>query len=165
MLIMGIDPGTVVTGYAVIRREAVRCSAVDYGNIRPPNKEKLSQRYALIYQGVDQLLRRFRPDVVAVETQFVAKNPQSSLKLGMARGMILLAATQQGIPVFEYSPCRAKQAVTGNGRASKQQVQGMVTQLLGLSAIPESEDTADALAIALCHAQACDYHHLIGEIL
>lgn len=162
---MGIDPGTVVTGYAILRREAGASQAVDYGCIRPPSAERLSQRYALIYEAVDHLCLRFRPDAVAVETQFVAKNPQSALKLGMARGMVLLAATRLKIPVFEYTPCRAKQAVTGNGRASKHQVQAMVARLLSLASLPEPDDVADALAIALCHAHACDYAHLVGEVL
>jgi crossover junction endodeoxyribonuclease RuvC len=162
---MGIDPGTVVTGYAILRREAGASVAVDYGCIRPPSAELLSRRYALIFEAVDHLCHRFRPDAVAVETQFVAKNPQSALKLGMARGMVLLAATRLKIPVFEYTPSRAKQAVTGNGRASKPQVQAMVARLLSLAQLPEPDDVADALAIALCHAHACDHAHLVGEVL
>jgi crossover junction endodeoxyribonuclease RuvC len=129
MLIMGIDPGTIITGYALVRRQGSQILPVDYGCIKPPAREKLSQRYALIYEAVEQLILLHRPDALAVETQFVAKNPQAALKLGMAKGMVVLAATRHKIPVFEYTPCKAKQA------------------------------------IAMCHAHACDHHHLVGEVL
>ena len=152
--VLGIDPGTRITGYGVIIQEGSAFRALDYGCIRPPTKARLSERYLVLYNGIQSLLEQFSPDCLAVETQFVQKNAQSAIKLGMARGMAILAATQKGIPVYEYTPSKAKKAVVGNGRASKEQVQGMMRRLLNLDSIPEPEDAADALALALCHLQA-----------
>lgn len=156
MKIIGIDPGTRITGYGVISVTGNRYQAVDFGCIRPPASLRLSARYHIIYDGVCALLDDFRPDALAVETQFMQKNVQSALKLGMARGMIILAAEQRSIPIFEYTPSKAKLAVVGTGRASKEQVQAMIQRLLVLSQAPTPEDAADALALAICHAQQ---HH------
>lgn len=152
--ILGIDPGTRVTGFGLILVDERRCfSAIDYGCIRPPAAELLSQRYKILYKAIEALIEKYQPDAVVVETQYIHKNPQSGIKLGMARGMVVLAATLREIPIFEYAPSRAKQAVVGTGRASKQQVQAMVQRLLSLSKRPEPEDAADALALAICHGQ------------
>lgn len=151
-IILGIDPGTRVTGYGVIslnERRVLAC--IDYGCIRPPVSKTAPQKYRIIFESMNKLLDQFSPDSVVVETQFVNKNPQSAIKLGMARGMVILAAALREIPLFEYAPTRAKQAVVGNGRASKQQVQAMVKNLLGLKVVPSPEDAADALALAICH--------------
>lgn len=152
--VLGIDPGTQVTGYGVVVRKGNRLITSDFGCIRPPKNAPLSERYHIIHQGLCVLLEKHQPEAVSVETQYVARNPQSALKLGMARGMVLLAATQHGIPVYEYSPSKAKLAVVGNGRASKAQIQAMVQTLLQLSELPKPEDAADALALAICHLQA-----------
>jgi len=163
--ILGIDPGTVVTGWGVISLSGRCWQAVDYGTVRPPREQLLSARYHWIYQRVLELIEQHRPGALVVETQYVAKNPQSALKLGMARGTILIAAVQAAVPVFEYSPSRAKQAVTGRGQASKEQVQAMMRCLLNLDAPIESADAADALALALCHAQAQQSYQLLGELI
>jgi len=152
-LILGIDPGTIVSGYGLIKVVGRNYEAVDYGCIRPPANNKISDRYLIIFNGVEELLERYRPDVVVVETQYVHKNVQSAIKLGMARGVAMIAAKRRGIPVFEYGPTKAKRAVVGNGAASKSQVQGMVTMLLGLKELATPHDAADALALAICHAQ------------
>ncbi len=153
-IILGIDPGTCVTGFGLIEvQEGRRFSVVDYGCIRPPASKPLSERYRIIYQAVDELLKKYSPEALSVETQYISKNPQSGIKLGMARGVIVLAASLREIPIFEYAPSRAKRAVVGTGRASKEQVQGMVQRLLSLSKPPEPEDAADALALAICHGQ------------
>lgn len=153
-LILGIDPGTRVTGYGLVRvDERRRFSVVDYGCIRPPAAESLTIRYRIIYRAVEELIVKYNPEAVAVETQYIHKNSQSGIKLGMARGVVLLAASLREIPVFEYAPSRAKKAVVGVGSASKQQVRGMVQRLLSLSRLPEPEDAADALALAICHGQ------------
>jgi crossover junction endodeoxyribonuclease RuvC len=149
--ILGIDPGTSITGYGVIAYHPNQADVIDFGCIRPPSKRKLSERYLIIYEGLSEMMDRYKPTAVAIETQFVAKNPQSAIKLGMARGMAVLAATQRSIAVYEYAPKRAKQAVVGHGSASKSQVQIMIQRLLRLSHLPEPEDAADALALALCH--------------
>ncbi|HRD55848.1 MAG TPA: crossover junction endodeoxyribonuclease RuvC [Parachlamydiaceae bacterium] len=152
MLILGIDPGTLVTGYGLVSAKDHHFSAIDYGCIRPSLKDKLTDRYLYIYNGIKELLEKYQPDALVVETQFVNKNPQSAIKLGMARGIIILAAKKRGISVFEYAPTKIKLAVAGKGKASKFEVQRMVQLLLKLSALPEPEDAADALAAAICHA-------------
>lgn len=161
-IILGIDPGTVKTGYGLIRVEDGQLQTIDYGVIRPPAKQKLTDRYLIIYEGIDHLIERHEPQILVVETQFVHKNPSSALKLGMARGIAIIAAKKKQMQVFEYAPTRAKLAVVGNGRASKFQVQGMMQRLLNLATLPP-EDAADALALALCHAQSCKYRYAYGE--
>lgn len=162
MIILGIDPGTLITGYGVIQSKSSRWNAIDFGCIKPPVKLKIGDRYLIIFEGIDALLEQYQPDAVVVETQFVKVNVQSAIKLGMARGIALLAAKRRGIQVFEYSPTRAKRAVVGKGHASKLQVQHMIRNILELDSLPEPEDAADALSLALCHAHAYPYHHLIG---
>ncbi len=130
-------------------------SPIDYGCISPPVKEPLSYRYKVIFEAILSLLEKYQPDAMAVETQYIAKNPQSVMKLGMAKGMAVLAASLRDIPVFEYAPSRAKKSVVGSGRASKVQVQAMVGRLLRLPKPPHPEDAADALALAICHGNTC----------
>lgn len=159
MIIIGIDPGTLITGYGLIRVHNNCYSPIDYGCIRPPANLNLTDRYLILFNSLEVLLEKYQPHAFVIETQFVKKNVQSSLKLGMARGVLLIAAKRRDIAVFEYAPTKAKQAVVGTGRASKQQVQGMVQRLLNLTKIPEPEDAADALALAICHANTlrfCD---------
>lgn len=153
-IVMGIDPGTRITGYGIILRNGNKNEVLDYGCIRPPPNLRLSDRYLVIYQGVERLLELHRPEALVVETQFVQKNAQSAIKLGMARGVIIVAARKKGIPVYEYSPAKTKASVVGNGRASKSQVQYMVQHLLNLPQLPFPQDAADALSLALCHLQA-----------
>jgi crossover junction endodeoxyribonuclease RuvC len=160
VIILGIDPGTMVTGFGIISVAGSKFSAVDYGCIRPPAKLKLSDRYLVIFDALEALLEKYKPDAFVVETQYVDKNVQSAIKLGMARGIAIIAAKKKGIPVFEYAPSKAKNAVVGNGSASKTQVQKMVQLLLNLSELPEPEDAADALALAICHANGLRYSQL-----
>lgn len=163
-IILAIDPGTRVSGYGLIHVRGGKYVPLDYGCIRPPPKNKLSDRYLVIFNSVEELIQKYSPTVVVVELQFVYKNPQSALKLGMARGCILIAARKNGLLVFEYAPTVAKRAVTGTGRASKHQVQKMVQNLLQLKVAPEPEDAADALALAICHAQAAPHLRQKNEI-
>lgn len=159
-IILGIDPGTQITGYGIIvLNEKRQFSAIDYGCIRPPASQPLSMRYKTIFNALQILMDRYKPEAVAVETQYIHRNPQSGnpqsiLKLGMAKGMAVLAAALLEIPIFEYAPSRAKRAVVGHGNASKAQVQAMVQALLSLPQLPYPEDAADALALAICHGQA-----------
>lgn len=163
MIIIGIDPGTLITGYGIIDVSGDGSyKAMDYGCIKPPPSMKITDRYLIIYNSLEELLKTHQPDVLVVETQYMQKNAQSAIKLGMARGMAILAAKKRGIPVFEYAPSRAKRAVVGRGQASKYQVQSMVKALLNLPHLPEPEDAADALALALCHAQAQRFNHIVG---
>lgn len=152
MIIIGIDPGTITTGYGVLKVENNHYTILDFGTICPPPSHKLSDRYLIIFQCLDTLLAKFSPEILVVETQYVHKNVQSAIKLGMARGVAMVAGKLRGLKVFQYAPSEAKKAVTGNGNASKQQVQQMIKYLLNLETVPP-EDAADALALAVCYAQ------------
>ncbi|HSX38572.1 MAG TPA: crossover junction endodeoxyribonuclease RuvC [Chlamydiales bacterium] len=147
--ILGIDPGTRITGYGIIR---LPLEPIDFGCIRPPFQLPLEERYHILFNAVEALIGQHQPDFIAVESQFVLKNAQSAIKLGMAKGMVLLAGARAKIPVSEYAPKKAKLAVVGTGRASKSLVQKMIQSLLRLPVLPEPEDAADALALAICHA-------------
>lgn len=153
-IIIGIDPGTIVTGYGIIENTGSGYRAIDYGCIRPPAKYALADRYHILFESLEALLEKHKPHVLAVETQYVKINVQSAIKLGMARGMAILAAKRKGLEVYEYAPTVAKRAVVGHGGASKQQVVRMVQNLLCLKIPPHPEDAADALALAICHAHA-----------
>lgn len=162
LIILGIDPGTTVTGYGLIKFNLQQLTLIDYGSIRPPAKFKLSDRYLVIFDAMLELLDRYSPQDVAVETQYVKHNPQSAIKLGMARGVVIVAAKKSGKRIFEYAPSKAKLAVTGLGNASKYQIQGMMQRLFHLQKeIPE--DAADALAIAICHSHALQTARVFGE--
>lgn len=152
MLILGVDPGTRITGYGLIRLNGRDYETIDFGCIRPPVNCITHERYLTIFDAIEHLLEKYSPDVVAVETQFFHKNAQSAMKLGMARCAAMLAAMKRGIKVYEYAPRKAKLAVVGYGGASKLQVQKMIQVLLKLKEMPEPEDAADALALAICHA-------------
>ena len=151
--ILGIDPGTRITGWGIIETIHNRFELIDYGTIKPKAKET-AEIYYQIFDGVEKLITQYSPDALSVETQFVHKNIQSAIKLGMARGSILVAAAKNSLPIFEYAPTKAKQAVTGNGSASKFQVAQMTKILLNLKELPSSEDASDALALAIAHANA-----------
>lgn len=152
IIVLGIDPGTCITGYGLISLYLGKIEPVDYGCIRPPVKLPLHERYRIIFEATEQLIQKHHPSVMAIETQFVLKNAQSAIKLGMARGMAVLAAARAKLELHEYAPKRAKQAIVGNGAASKAQVGRMIGALLRLREIPEPEDAADALALAICYA-------------
>lgn len=160
-VILGVDPGTVVTGYGVIKLVGGKLFPLDYGAIRPPAKGQVEEKYLAIFEGIEDLAQRFSPDALSVETQFVHKNIQSAIKLGMARGVVMVAAAKKGVAVHHYAPTKAKLAVVGNGKASKAQVQFMIRHLLGLKCDPQPEDAADALALAVCHAN----HLMSGKCL
>lgn len=151
-LILGIDPGTAVTGYGVVAKEGgAAVSLVECGVVRTSSGEPLAVRIREIYEGVSALIGRYEPSVVVVEDVFFGKNVQSALKLGHARGAILLAAALGDIPIAEYSPREIKKAVVGNGNATKDQVGFMVQQQLRLKTPPSPADAADGVAAALCH--------------
>lgn len=150
--ILGIDPGSRITGYGVIDIDGNRVVYVDSGCIRI-NAEELPERLKIIFDGVGEIIRMHTPEMMAIEQVFMHRNADSALKLGQARGVAICAGVQHELPVSEYAPRLVKQAVVGTGSASKEQVQHMVCRLLGLSETPQA-DAADALAIALCHAHS-----------
>jgi crossover junction endodeoxyribonuclease RuvC len=149
--IFGIDPGSERTGYGCIELIASRHHLVIYGSLSAPARATFPEKLQHIHRGLGALLATHRPDCVAVETIFYSRNVRSALKLGEARGIALLAASEAGLPVVEYAPAEIKRAVVGYGRAEKHQVQQMIKLLLGLEAPPSPHDAADALAVAICH--------------
>lgn len=152
MIVLGVDPGTANTGYGIIARDGNRLRPIDHGHLETLAGRPLAERLLTIHQGILELIDEHRPDVVGVESLYFNKNVQSALAVGQARGVVLLAAAQRGIPVVEVNPNEVKVAVTGYGRADKGQVQRMVQALLGLAEIPRPDHAADALAVAICTA-------------
>lgn len=154
MVIIGIDPGTALTGYGVIELSAGELLYRTHGVIKTPAKVPLPMRLKSIDDTLQQLFETYGPDVVAVEQLFFSRNVSSALSVGHARGVVLLGAAQYGAGVVEYTPLQVKQAVSGEGRASKSQVAFMVRVLLSMDQTPTPDDAADALAIAICHAHS-----------
>ena len=152
MIILGVDPGTNITGYGLIEYTNNKFRRISHGIIRLPSKKSLSQKLEIIYNELDKLLKTYKPDEFVIETAFYGKNVQSVLKIGYARGVSLLAAIHNKVPTNEYSPREIKKAVVGKGAASKQQVNYMVMTILNSKKIKFKPDESDALAIALCHA-------------
>lgn len=155
MLVLGVDPGTAVTGYGVVRADlAGSFTLVECGVIRTRARDALPVRLQEIYEGVTELIQTHRPDALSVEDVFYAHNVRTTVVLGHARGVILLAAQQAGIDIFEYPPSVIKKAVAGTGAATKSQVQFMLTRLLRLKSVPQPSDAADGVAAALTYAMS-----------
>jgi crossover junction endodeoxyribonuclease RuvC len=150
--IFGIDPGSDRTGYGCVESDGSRHHLLTCGAVTSPSGAPFPERLLRIFDGLAALLEQHRPECVAIEDVFHARNVRSALTLGQARGVALLAATRTGVPVAAYAPAEIKRAVVGYGRADKQQVQRMIALLLGLGAPPTPHDAADALAVAICHA-------------
>ncbi len=165
MRVMGIDPGSIKSGYGVVDMVGQQLMMIAFGVIKTPPKSLLPERLLTISDRLRALIEQYQPDVVAVEDVFFAQNATSALKLGQSRGAILLTAAQAGLDVAEYSPLEVKQAVVGYGRADKVQVQHMVKTLLGLQEIPRPDDAADALAIAICHHHSAKVRRQIEQQL
>jgi crossover junction endodeoxyribonuclease RuvC len=151
MIILGVDPGTLFTGYAVIDSSSGRLKVLDCNVIKNPSTNSLPFRLKLIYDTLVKVINKFKPDEFAIETAYYGKNVQSTLKLGHARGVSILAAVNKQIPTTEYSPREVKKSVVGVGSASKEQVKYMVCQILGIKSSKAVFDLYDALAVALCH--------------
>lgn len=150
-VILGIDPGIAITGYGIIVDNEGEAQARAYGAILTPADEPLPARLARLYKQLCDLIAHHRPTAVAVEELFFARNARTALTVGHARGVVLLAVAQAGLPLYQYKPAEVKLAVTGYGGADKRQIQEMVRLLLGLETVPQPDDAADALALALCH--------------
>ena len=153
LVILGVDPGSMVTGYGLIKSNHQKNVLMDFGVIRTDSKESLPQKLKQIFEALSQIIAKKRPDEFAIEETFYSKNAKSALVMGQARGVAILAAACAKLSVWEYSPKEVKCSIVGRGNAAKLQVQYMVRNLLGLKNVPEHEDAADALAVALCHAQ------------
>ncbi|MBI4547304.1 MAG: crossover junction endodeoxyribonuclease RuvC [Ignavibacteriae bacterium] len=153
MIVLGVDPGTLITGYGIIESRNGKVKVLSSDAIKNDSTKSMPLRLKLIYTRLAEVINKYHPDEFAIETAFYGKNAQSALKLGHARGVAMLAAVSHEIPTQEYSPREVKKAIVGNGNASKQQVQYMVKSLLKLKQVPKYYDTTDAIAVALCHLQ------------
>ena len=162
MIIMGVDPGTAITGYGLVHFQRNRFSPIEYNCIRTPAKMNLSDRLLILYRELEKVIEKYRPDRFAVEKLFFNTNARTALAVGQARGVVLLLGAMAGLQVYEYTPLEVKQAVVGYGRAEKEQVQYMVKAILCLPEVPKPDDVADALAVAICHAH---YGTGIGGLL
>jgi len=160
MIILGIDPGSRKTGYGLISKQGNRLIHIDNGAIFTQSAKDFPQRLEQIFTGLSAIIAQYQPEVVAVEDVFLAKNAQSALKLGQARGAAIVAAVNVGLTVYEYTAMQVKQAVVGTGRAEKAQVQHMIKVLLNLPEIAQ-EDASDALAVAICHAHSAAINSLL----
>lgn len=154
MRILGIDPGYAIVGYGVIEYEGNKFKVIEYGAITTNAGEDMFERFKSIHDDLNDLIERTKPDFMAIEELFFNSNQKTAINVAQARGVLLLSALNHGIRIFEYTPLQVKQAVVGYGRAEKQQVQQLVKMLLNLEKVPKPDDTADALAIAVCHAHS-----------
>ncbi len=152
MRILGIDPGTAITGFGVIDKDGQKLTLVTAGVVRTPTKQALPERLDTIFKEINSLIEECKPQQVAVEQLYFAKNVTTAMSVSHSRGVILLAACRAGLPIGEYTPLQVKQAITGYGRAEKSQIQAMVKNILGLEKTPKPDDAADALAVAICHS-------------
>ena len=156
MVIFGIDPGYAIVGCGVVRYERNNFSLMGYGAVTTDKDMPFNQRLKKIYDDITELLQRFKPDAVSIERLYFNTNQKTAIDVAQARGVIVLAVQQTGVPIFEYTPLQVKQSIVGYGRAEKQQVQEMTRMFLHLDKIPKPDDAADALALAICHGHASD---------
>ena len=159
MRIIGIDPGYAIVGYGIIDYNANRFTVVDYGAVTTKAHTPFEQRLSDIHKGLTQLIETFKPDAMSIEKLFFNTNTTTAIDVAQARGVIVLSAAQAGLKIAQYTPLQVKQSVVGYGRAEKKQVQEMTRLMLGLKTVPKPDDTADALALAICHA------HSAGSLL
>ena len=163
MIILGIDPGLATVGYGVLEKnERGQCRAIDCGVIVTPKEEGMPVRLAMLEEGLNKILDTFKPDEIAMEELFFSKNITTGISVAHARGVALLTCVKRCGKLYEYTPMQIKQALTGYGRADKKQMQSVVTSILKLKTVPKPDDAADALAIALCHANTSRFGELFA---
>jgi len=158
--VLGIDPGIAAMGYGFVDENDERLTIIDYGCLSTSAKQATPERLRILYLDLTKLIERYQPSEAAVEL-FVARNLKTALIVGQARGIAILAAANKGIPVYEYTPLEVKQNVSGYGRGDKSQIQEMVRIQLGLDSIPQPDDAADALAVAICHISKVRFSQLL----
>jgi crossover junction endodeoxyribonuclease RuvC len=163
VLVLGIDPGTAITGFGLVHETDAGLELVGCGAINTPSDQPLPERLQMIYQGLTEVIREHQPDTAAVEELFFSRNVRTALSVGHARGVTLLALADAGLLIYEYKPLQIKQAVAGYGGADKRQVQEMVRMLLNLDHIPQPDDAADAVAVAVCHIHSARMTELIAN--
>lgn len=165
MRILGIDPGIAIVGFGFIDKQGSKLTPVQYGCIQTEAHTPEEKRLLHVYEGMVQLIDKYKPDAVALEKLFFNRNVTTAMSVGQARGVLVLAAVQKGLPVSEYTPMQVKQAIVGYGKAEKRQVQEMTRMFLKLQAIPKPDDVADALAVAICHAHSYTLNSKLNEVL
>ena len=165
MVILGIDPGYAIVGYGIVEFRGNKYSYKDYGDILKTPKDDFLTRLELIFNRTNELIETFNPEVVSIEKLYFQNNQKTAIDVAQARGVILLSAKKHNLPVYEYTPLQIKSAVTGYGKAEKIQVMSMVKRLLALKEIPKPDDTADALAAAICHVNSLGRHYIDNLIL
>ena len=153
MIVVGFDPGLATLGYGVLEKNGNITKMIDYGVVLTPKDENLAVRLCMLEEGIKKIIDTFKPDEIALEELFFAKNVKTAIAVAHARGVILLTATKSCGKIYEYTPLQIKQALTGYGRADKNQIQQMVKTFLKLPKVPKPDDAADALAVGLCHLQ------------
>lgn len=164
MRILGIDPGIAIVGFGFIEKQGSRLTPIQYGSIQTEAHTDPALRLKAVYDSIRELIDKYKPDEVAIEKLFFNRNVTTAFAVGQARGVLILAAVQNGLPVAEYTPLQVKQAIVGYGKAEKKQVQEMVRMFLKLQAAPKPDDVADALAVAICHAHSQALAHHISEV-
>lgn len=162
MLVLGIDPGVALTGFGIIEEENKKLNLIDIGCIKTSAKDATPKRLEIISSLLKELILKYNPTDIAVERLFFSTNAKTAIKVGEARGVILLTAQKMGLNVFEYTPLEVKQALTGYGRADKKQIQYMVKKLLRRDSLPKIDDASDAAAIAICHINSCRLRNIIN---
>ncbi|MFW6007422.1 MAG: crossover junction endodeoxyribonuclease RuvC [Halanaerobiales bacterium] len=165
MLILGIDPGLARVGFGVVENNGNKFKLINFGTIITSSDKEDIDRLQILYNKINKIIKKYNPDHMAVEELFFNKNVKTAIRVGQARGVILLSGSKSDLKVAEYTPLQVKQAVVGYGRARKSQVQQMVKALLNLDDIPESDDAADALAVSICHGHSYASRDKWGEIL
>lgn len=163
MRVLGIDPGTITLGYGVIESRGNDIGLIKYGALNTPSRSPIGERLSFLYGKLNDIIAEYQPEAVAVEQPFVAKNARSAFAVGRAQAVAILVAANSQIPCYEYTPREVKQRVANYGASGKEQVQQMVMLQLGLSKIPDPNDAADALAVALCHLQVIHLENLLNQ--
>jgi crossover junction endodeoxyribonuclease RuvC len=163
MRVLGIDPGTITMGYGVVESRDDEIALISYGALVSPERSPIGERLSYLYHELLEIIHRYQPESVAVEQPFMAKNVRSALAIGRAQAVALLAAANKGIPTYEYTPAQIKQRVANYGASSKEQIQEMVRLQLGLAEVPQPNDAADALAVAICHLREIHLSNLLAS--
>ena len=161
MRILGIDPGIAILGYGVVDKIGNAYKPIAYDAVTTKAHTPLEDRLKKIYEDLTCIICEYKPDAMSVEELFFNNNAKTAFAVGQARGVVLLAAVQNNLPIFEYTPLQVKQALTGYGRADKNQIQQMMKSMLGLSSVPKPDDVADALAIAVCHGNSMTFNSIL----
>ena len=164
MRILGIDPGYAILGYGILDMKGNKFEVIAYGAILTDNSMEMPQRLKLLYDELSEIIRRYQPEEASIEELFFNTNAKTAILVGQARGVAILACVKGGLEIEEYTPLQIKQALVGYGRADKKQVQIMVKTILNLKEIPKPDDTADALAAAICHGHSADTRKMLREI-